>query len=265
MAKPRIRPIAKTFKVNSFNDFISSLDHAQEELKSDNLWFRGHESSKWKLIPSVYRGALQKNPDIRKTISVERNLFVRFQNAAYSRASRLPDQKDVSKWLCLMRHYGLPTRLLDWSKSPLIAAFFACREMPFKTPTIWVLNPLAINTFYETVAPVLMLRDETPDVRLANHLKDILNHKSEEDSVLAVLPPEIDNRLLSQKSAFTIHGTTASLQNLRIGKPFLVRIRISSSGATSIKRALKLLHYEASNVFPDLDHLADELRRNYHV
>jgi hypothetical protein len=194
---------------------------------------------------------------------MERTMFVRFQSAAYSRARDLPDQNDVSKWLCLMRHYGLPTRLLDWSRSPLVAAYFALKERPIKTPTIWVLNPDILNNYFETVAPVLILRDKTPDKKLRTHFLDIAHEKDQEKSVLAVHPPEVDNRILAQRSTFTIHGIATPLQYLKLNRSYLFRIQISRSGAQDIRKALKLFGYDDSVLFPDLGHLASLIASEY--
>lgn len=255
MGRNRTRPIAGTSQVDSLPKLLDAVKKAQEELNCQSLWYRGHASIKWQLLPSVIRNV---PPQVReyKLWRMERSMFVRFQSGAYSRARDLPDQNDVSKWLCLMRHYGLPTRLLDWTRSPLVAAFFALKQRPIKTPTIWVLNPSRLNNYFKTIAPVLIMRDKTPDKKLRNHFADILRQKDEEKSILAIHPPEVDGRILAQRSTFTIHGIPTPLQNLKLDGSYLYKIRISRNGAQNISRALKLLGYDESVLFPDLDHLA---------
>ena len=259
MPRAKTRPVGDTIKVDSFADLVRAIGQARWELRSRDLWYRGHHQMRWRLLPSAFRGLVQKYPEDRRFMSVERSAFVRFQTAAYSRSSNLPNPDNVSQWLCLMRHYGLPTRLLDWSRSPLVAAYFALKDIPARTPTIWALNPFALNQFYEAVAPTLVLRDASPDPRLRQHLLDVMKEGELEESVLAVLPPEIDSRLLTQRSVFTIHGSATPLQELMIGRPFLVKIRLSEKGTKDVRHALKLFGYEESVMFPDLEHLAKEI------
>jgi hypothetical protein len=174
-----------------------------------------------------------------------------------------------------MRHYGLPTRLLDWSRSPLVAAHFALQERPFRTPVIWALNSFALNSHFGTIAPLLTLRDGTPDEGLRAQLSEILSSMERQvdvsdavasekaGSVLAVLPPEIDNRVLVQRSCFTIHGLPAPLQDLRLSRQFLVKIVIASGATGRIARSLETLGYERSVLFPDLANLASQLCKDY--
>ena len=58
-------------------------------------------------------------------MSYELRLLRKFRARAHLRHHTCPDYFDYFGWLSLMRHYGLPTRLLDWSESPLVAAYFA--------------------------------------------------------------------------------------------------------------------------------------------
>lgn len=113
------------------------LDHCRQALNAwgepatldqPELWFRGLSSTDHQLVPSVYR-----HPNAN-----ESSLLSHFQCLAPAYfASGAP--RDDWEWLFAAQHYGLPTRLLDWSESLATALFFAvgpaqARERP--TPPV---------------------------------------------------------------------------------------------------------------------------------
>jgi FRG domain len=96
------------------------INLVRERIAEDGriLWFRGHRSANWEVVPAIWR-------EIKYTAAQERDLTNRFSTRAATRHQALPGYDDLPTWLSLMQHYGLPTRLLDWSRSPLVAAYFA--------------------------------------------------------------------------------------------------------------------------------------------
>ena len=85
-------------------------------------FFRGQSSSEYKLIPSI--GRLFKEGQERVLIQYERDIFEDFKRKYSLFTDARP--KNDKEFLFLAQHYGLPTRLLDWTFNPLIALFFAC-------------------------------------------------------------------------------------------------------------------------------------------
>jgi FRG domain len=99
----------------------------KDRLRDMDGWlFRGHRQLDWDLSTSLER--VDPNP-VTRTES-EFMLLQQFMAAAANYLQgRVPDNADVLGWLALMQHHGAPTRLLDWTRSPYVAAYFAAEEV----------------------------------------------------------------------------------------------------------------------------------------
>jgi hypothetical protein len=120
-----------------------SLSHFLEllvsTLKSDGTyWFRGHADLRWYLAPSAFRYPTE---DERARALA---LLTEFKRVAEIKQTRPPRDNDELGWLQVARHFGLPTRLLDWTESPLISLYFACEDDE-RDGAVFVLNPVDLN------------------------------------------------------------------------------------------------------------------------
>ena len=102
---------------------------AKEQLLSiagNRSWmFRGHARSDWKLETSLERRT-KTNRALAHTI--ETQMIAEFKRKAGNYSIREP--QTLVEWLSLMQHYGAPTRVLDWTQSPYVAAFFRLEGQP---------------------------------------------------------------------------------------------------------------------------------------
>jgi hypothetical protein len=114
--------------VSSVAEFVKILDDASTE----QLWlFRGHADRAWPLWPSLCRIV-----PIADTIrGAEQALIADFKRHAMPYLRRAP--RNDWQWLALAQHYGIPTRLLDWSSNPLAALFFAVAEPANTDSVVW--------------------------------------------------------------------------------------------------------------------------------
>lgn len=157
---------------------VETLPGAQGHL------FRGHGDADWKLIPTLYRTTPNiSGKDIKDSYDLfEAQLIHRFFQEALPYLPAL--ERGYSNDRALAQHFGVPTRLLDWSEDPLVATFFAVE-----------------NWDSPKDAAVHMILPEGHF--LPEHVKDFNSLQS-----IAFRPPAIDRRIPAQRSYFTVHPHT---------------------------------------------------------
>ncbi len=195
-------------------------------------WFRGQDRIDGP-IPSIFR----KEYD-------EFNMTTMFRNRAGA-LKDIPETDRLDKWLFLMQHYELPTRLLDWTESPLYALYFALesyvnnlKEKEEAFPTIWVIHPYELNKLsdidgfpntwdrrniyvdsngipvekkisYDTTRKLINKNPGIEYFRQAFHPRDNRDKAINKKIIkypIAVNSNYFDMRIFAQKSCFTIHG-----------------------------------------------------------
>ena len=107
----------------------------------NSVWFRGQPSYEHKLIPSIFRQGINFGINFD-----EQRMFDEFKRG-------YPDQSNSHKssyeWLTLMQHYGLPTRLLDWSSNLLVGLYFCCINEIEKDGSLYVFDPTNMERNYQ--------------------------------------------------------------------------------------------------------------------
>lgn len=230
---------------SSIADLMEVGKSAENEFR-EMPWFRGHASSNWSLVPSAHR----RHPVL------ETQFAQHFRMRAPSISRNCPAHADTAAWLPLMRHYGLPTRLLDWSESILVAAYFAIDIAPTTESAIWVLSPGALNeTSIGRFIP--FLTDERVKPLVSDAFGTKIGHVA--PSSLAAFAPRTDQRMAAQLGNYTIHGTRDPLEQHKQSGSFLRRVLIPASAVPTLRRELSLAGVRASALFPDLESLAREI------
>ena len=228
-------------------DLIGAVNTVRREWHSE-FWWRGQSSAEYGLVPGVYR-------DDRGTRG-EQNLCLRFRQYAQTRHDNCPQQDEFCSWLFLAQHYGLPTRLLDWSESALVALFFAANTNPILDASLFVLQPREMNQVTngdQTLIPVT----SSPATELFRGAFD--DHFNREETV-AVLSYENDSRMLMQQAAFTLHGTPQDLREIGEQEQLIRTFTVPSVSKASIIEELASLGVRRRTLFPDLANLADDLK-----
>lgn len=231
-------------------DFLEEVRGARDKLGNPTVvWYRGHSSSQWNLIPGLHR-----SPGFS---SKEQALFAEFQKSA-ARLFRKPD----NDWETLfdMQHYGIPTRLLDWTEALGVALAFAVLDHhpSYGNPALWVLDPAGLNRKSGLVG-VKTVPSDAFDYK-AVYWKNV--------PFAANFPIAIDSsslpndRMSVQKGTFTVHGIDGRAIE-EVCPDVIVKIELPQS---ALDGAREFLDYAAINsfaIYPDIVGMARHIRRKH--
>ena len=162
--------------------------------------YRGMDSASFDLSTSLMR--------IENT-GMESHLLRNFKK--FARAS-LKDERNDWELLAVAQHHGLPTRMLDWSFSPYVALHFATSDLTHyhEDGAVWCLDTDQVHAH---LPPSLKHRLNDDDLlvftvelldELFKNMNDFEQLKGDDDFVICLDPPSIDERIVNQYAMFTI-------------------------------------------------------------
>ena len=245
-------------------------------------------------LPFVYRGqcdadwplktSLERHVPKGKTCSGAEDVLIRdFKRRAhvYVPPSQLPTD-DVVEWLALMQHFGAPTRLLDFTESPYVAAYFAAEDAK-RAFVIW-----AVDTLWLTERVGAVIIDSDPRIRerfaafvreheaLKNppfalgaalsvgHPEDLLRNRF---TIVANVEPErMNERLSIQQGAFLCPGNVDKtfLENLEAmgdSGEHVQKFIVPAAERETVLQRLRLMNITRASLFPGLDGFAQSFRQ----
>jgi FRG domain len=223
----------KRLTAASFSEFALYV----EREAPPNAIFRGHAKSSWHLIPEVHRGGVISAKTADERVRAEEAMLKEFMRQARSVLPHLP--RNDWEWLCLARHYGLPTRLLDWTENAAAALFFAV-EYPNGgvDGAVWC--------------------SERPNE------VDVTKSPFKVDDIYLYDPPHIAPRITAQSACVTVHPTDY------IGKKYewprkLVKLIVPAQSRSKIRATLRAHGIHRASLFPEPAGIAEEIGRRHHT
>ncbi|WP_239249377.1 FRG domain-containing protein [Candidatus Nitrotoga sp. M5] len=206
---------------------FSSWSELKTQFSDRPLWaYRGQMDSAWPLETTLYREAARNNSLEWKTLSSREDwLLYQFRRFAHHYCADLPPEKDILDWLALIQHYGGPTRLLDFSYSLYVAAFFAV-ETAVGDAAIWALSlPTLELATYERLG--YWPTGSIDEVRRSNNSKfhELKETPTNVQTVIHVEPDRMHERLFVQQGLFLAPTDPNEPFLKNLGAAFKVRYR----------------------------------------
>lgn len=231
--------------INNIAEFVDAL-RQDNNPENGAVWYRGHAKADWALMPGFMRSAAGLS---------ETTLLSRFRQSAAMLTDRRPSTS--FDWMFLMQHYGVPTRLLDWSESPLVALYFAVDEYesyPGQDAAVWCLKPTMLNKNANIVDKVEgQYIPSFEDDELSSYSTESVRQNARLELLpVATIATRNNARIQAQMGTFTIHhNKQVAIEDVG-DQSHVVKYLIPTAARGGLLKDLRLLGLSKFSMFPEL-------------
>jgi hypothetical protein len=250
----RKRPPAsyRVFRLTTWDAFLALV----VKPPYSNWAFRGERDERWPLFSSLSRYLRNFGVDRRAWADQEQRILRVFKRKAHQFVAQPPAAEDDFQWLALMQHHGAPTRLIDFTWSPYVAAFFAL-ERTLNDGVVWSMNPAAVNSSRSTSrSPRIDPRDGD------NFTRYYL--KGDKRFIWIGEPHTMNRRLIAQSGTFAVPSVldvpVEEILSDRDQENILAKFILTNAVREVGMRELYRMNITYATLFPDLDGLARSMR-----
>jgi hypothetical protein len=234
-------------KIKSVIELLQSIENNQAV-----QMYRGQGRTEWSLLPSIARINIYELPMKYDEgwRSVEKDLLERFMKHAVRYIKKEPKSK--IEWMINAQHHGVPTRLLDWSTNPLKALYFAVENPNHDDAdgVVYLFSPSSWRSTADSIEEDNML------FLTAFHSTYINERIAAQEGCFTIFPfsrkPE-DDDFVAMKEGFSPQNEIISM----------TKLIIDANSKEKIRKQLNRLGISDSNMFPDLDGLSKDIRRQF--
>lgn len=228
----------------------------------DNCVYRGAADEKWDLVPSLNRVCAHD-------LSLESHVFRQFRKYGYA---ELAQYSGFWSLLPVAQHHGLPTRLLDWTYSPMVAAHFATEDTEFydRDGVIWQLD---LKQFKAQLPELLRmkLRESDSNIFTIGMLEklipdfDWMKTLSDEPYAVFFEPSSMIDRIVNQYALFSVMSDSSVLLSdwIKEKKIESKRIIIPKKVKLEIRDKLDYINISERMIYPGLDGVCKWITRRY--
>jgi hypothetical protein len=256
-------------EVRSLGELIDRLTPEKPDpvtgRRRDACVYHGSADASRSLLTSLDRLGGVKPPHTKT--GLEEHIL---RNVARHSRPYLPHVANEWELMVAAQHHGVPTRLLDWTYSPLVAAFFATRGSPPRDRAIWRLDWMRMHRRFGFPELALLIDDLARFVGRRGEFTPwrlIDEGESGEPFACMLEPPTLDVRISAQAAVFTLCSDPSRPLDDFLAhhgvEDALSRFIIPADAGACVRDQLDIVGMDERRLFPDLDGVSAQLRRYY--
>jgi FRG domain len=254
--------------VASFEEFIVEIDNLMPVTSTleKRWWFRGQSSAEWNLVTSYMRFSRGQDLSESNLIDFETAARMEFRSKAHLFVSPplLEKVKTIPCWWAIMQHHGAPTRLIDWTLSPYVAAYFAVQnDTPGESGAVWGFCSRDLEEAFQPNlhgTPVPDFDSEGATKWYEDKIRDLKGQKIVIPLTFHLASSE---RMIAQQGRFTMCFDVQEPHNCiisRIGQSSHRRILIPHDKKPEFLLRLRNMNITGASLFPGVDGLGRSVR-----
>lgn len=253
-------------EVGNIEDYVSLIE--SHFSGASLLWFRGQRDFCWHLKPSIHRPDLKLSTEDLVLAAEQTSLALFRQRSIPYIETLFTDRGNISDWnyLFLMQHFGIPTRLLDWTENALTALYFAVSNAYEynklkEDAAVWVLDPENWNrAIFRGAASVETVLNPS-DSALSNWAPDSPKKAS---APVAIYGDYNSRRIALQQGTFTVFGSGLKSMNeihseYSMESSLLGKVRIPHGNLEDLYMSLRRFGFREASIYPDMIGLSKDI------